>query len=52
MQNAPTYDVDFKEFWLDPCPDFKRMRDDFLVAHVPQLGAVLITRRDDTFKSK
>ena len=52
MRNAPTYELDLNEFWRDPYPDLKRMRDDFPVAYVPQLDAALITRRDDIFENE
>ena len=52
MQNAPTYEIDLDDFWQDPYPDLKQMRNHFPVAFVPQLGALLITRRDDIFENE
>lgn len=52
MSNAPTYDIDPESFWKDPYPDLKAMRMSMPVAHVPQLGATLITRRDDVFENE
>lgn len=52
MQNVPTYDIDPEAFWADPYPDLKVMRDKYPVAYVPQLGAVLLTRRDDIFENE
>lgn len=49
MSDAPIYEIDPQAFWVDPYPDLKRMRAIAPVAHVPQLGATLITRRDDIF---
>ncbi|TMV03783.1 cytochrome P450 [Ruegeria sediminis] len=49
MSNAPVYEIDPQAFWADPYPDLKRMRTDCPVAFVPQLGATLLTRRDDIF---
>lgn len=49
MRNAPTYDIDPKAFWTDPYPDLANMRRDCPLAYVPQLGALLMTRRDDIF---
>lgn len=47
MSDAPVYNIDPKAFWNDPYPDLARMRASCPVAFVPQLGAVLLTRRDD-----
>lgn len=49
MQPAPRYDIDPAAFWDDPYPDYARLRQEAPVAFVPQLGATLITRRDDVF---
>lgn len=45
----PVYDIDPKAFWDDPYPDLKTLRREAPVAYVPQLGAVLMTRRSDIF---
>ncbi len=52
MSNAPVYEIDPQEFWNDPYPDLKKMRRDTPIAFVPQLGATLITRRDDIFSEE
>ena len=44
MRNAPNYELDLNEFWRDPYPDLKRLRDDFPVAYVPQPEVFDITR--------
>ena len=49
MSDAPVFDVDPQAFWADPYPALKRMRAEAPIAYVPQLGATLITRRDDIF---
>ncbi len=49
MSNAPVYEIDPAAFWADPYPDLARMRAEAPVCFVPQLGATLITRRDDIF---
>ncbi len=49
MSNAPVYEIDPAAFWADPYPDLTRMRALGPVVQVPQLGATLITRRDDIF---
>ena len=52
MSNAPVYEIDPEAFWIDPYPDLKVMRQTAPVAYVPQLGATLITRRDDIFENE
>lgn len=49
MAEAPVYEIDPRTFWDDPYPDLKRLRAEAPVAYVPQLGATLMTRRDDIF---
>lgn len=47
MSNAPHYDIDVEQFWRDPYPDLTAMRAEAPIAFVPQLGATLLTKRDD-----
>lgn len=47
MSTAPRYDIDVEQFWRDPYPDLAVMRAEASIAFVPQLGATLITTRDD-----
>lgn len=47
MSDAPVFDINPAAFAADPYPDLARMRADVPIAFVPQLGATLITRRDD-----
>lgn len=49
MAQPPVYNIDVKSFWSDPYPDLAVMRRDAPIAFVPQLGATLMTRRDDIF---
>ena len=49
MPSAPHIDIDPAAFWRDPYPDLARMRAEAPICFVPQLGAVLVTRRDDIF---
>ena len=49
MSDAPVCDIDVNAFRTDPYPVLERMRHDAPIAHVPQLGATLISRRDDIF---
>lgn len=52
MSDAPVYEIDPQAFWRDPYPDLRHMRAAAPIAYVPQLGATLITRRDDIFVSE
>jgi cytochrome P450 len=47
MSDAPHYTVDLAAFAADPYPDLARMRAEASIAHVPQLGATLLTLRND-----
>ncbi len=49
MPTAPRFDIDPVAFWNDPYPAYVHLRRNAPVAFVPQLGAVLLTRRDDVF---
>lgn len=48
----PVYEIDPKALWQDPYPDLARMRAMAPVVYVPQLDALLITRRDDIFEQE
>lgn len=52
MSTAPHYEIDANAFWSDPYPDLARMRREMPIAYVPQLGATLLTRRDDIFENE
>ena len=47
MSDAPVFAIDPAAFAADPYPDLARMRAQAPICYVPQLGATLITRRDD-----
>ncbi len=47
MHPAPVVSVDLDEFWNDPYPQLKEMRNENPICFVPELGAVLVTKRDD-----
>ena len=49
MSNAPRFEIDLQEFWIDPYPTLARMRAEAPIAYVPQLDSTLFTRRDDIF---
>ena len=46
MSAPPTFDIDPQAFWADPYPDLARMRAEAPICFVPQLGSILMTRRD------
>ncbi|MCB1462811.1 MAG: cytochrome P450 [Nitratireductor sp.] len=52
MSNAPVYEIDPAKFAVDPYPDLKRMRAAGPLVQVPQLGATLMTRRNDVFTNE
>lgn len=47
MSDAPVVHVDPAAFWADPYPTLARMRAETPICRVPELGATLLTRRDD-----
>ncbi|MEM8922740.1 MAG: cytochrome P450 [Actinomycetota bacterium] len=47
MSDAPVVSVDPAAFWDDPYPTLARMRAETPICFVPELGATLLTRRDD-----
>ena len=47
MSTAPRFDIDVDSFWRDPYPALAQMRAEAPIAFVPQLGATLLTKRDD-----
>jgi cytochrome P450 len=49
MSDAPEFRIDRAAFAADPYPDLARMRAEAPIALVPELGATLITRRDDIY---
>ena len=48
-KTPPVVEIDPKAFWADPYPTLAAMRRDTPVCFVPQLNAVLLTRRDDIY---
>lgn len=52
MSSAPTYAIDPAAFHADPYPDLARMRAEAPICYVPQLGATLLTRRDDIHRQE
>ena len=52
MSDAPVFEIDPAAFHADPYPALARMRAEAPIAFVPQLGATLITRRDDVWRQE
>ena len=46
----PSISIDRSAFWKDPYPVLAQMRANTPICYVPELDAVLITRRDDIFR--
>ena len=49
MSDAPRFSIDVQSFSNDPYPDLHRMRQEAPIAFVPELGATVLTKRDDIF---
>ena len=47
MSSAPVVSIDPAAFWADPYPILAEMRMNAPICSVPEIGATLITRRDD-----
>ncbi len=47
MSDAPVMHIDPAAFWDDPYPALARMRAEAPICFVPELGATLLTRRED-----
>jgi cytochrome P450 len=47
VSDAPVVNIDPETFWLDPYPTLATMRASTPICFVPELGATLLTRRDD-----
>jgi cytochrome P450 len=52
MSNAPHFPIDLAAFTADPYPALAAMRAQAPIAYVPQLGATLLTRRDDIHREE
>ena len=52
MSNAPVTDIDPAAFTADPYAALAQMRANAPITYVPQLGATLITRRDDIHREE
>ncbi|MEM7094407.1 MAG: cytochrome P450 [Actinomycetota bacterium] len=47
MSDAPVVSIDPQAFWNDPYPTLAEMRRETPICFVPELGATLLTKRDD-----
>ena len=47
MAKAPEFQIDMAAFWRDPYPILETMRRQAPIAFVPELGGIMLTRRDD-----
>ncbi len=52
MSDAPIFSIDRTAFTADPYPTLARMRREAPVAHVPELGAILLTCRADVWREE
>lgn len=52
MSDAPVVHIDLAAFAADPYPALARMRAETPIAYVPELGATLLTRRDDVHREE
>ncbi len=52
MSNAPHFEIDLDSFWKNPYPILSKLRKNFPLAYVPQLDAVLMTKRKDIFENE
>ena len=52
MSDAPVAHIDLAAFTADPYPALQKMRAETPIAFVPELGATLITRRDDVHREE
>ncbi|MGI9508382.1 MAG: cytochrome P450, partial [Geminicoccaceae bacterium] len=52
MTEAPRFPIDMTAFRRDPYPILETMRRRAPIAHVPELGGVMLTRRDDIMNAE
>ena len=46
------FDIDPQAFWEDPYPVLATLRAEVPVAFIPQMDAVMVTRRDDIWREE
>ena len=52
MKQIFTYNIDIEKFWINPYPDLKIIRKKIPIVHVPELDAILITKRNSIFRNE
>ncbi len=52
MTRPPEHSIDLAAFWADPYPVLAKLRAEAPIARIPELGATLLTRRDDIMASE
>ena len=52
MTNAPIFKIDLNDLYNDPYPIFNEMRLNYPIAFVPQLDAILLTKRKDIYENE
>ena len=52
MQKQSIYNINPEEFWTDPYPDLEIMRREKPIAYVPELNAILFTKRHSIFDNE
>ncbi|PQM67852.1 MAG: cytochrome P450, partial [Rhodobacteraceae bacterium] len=52
MQKQNIYNINPEEFWTDPYPDLEIMRREKPIAYVPELNAILFTKRQSIFENE
>ena len=52
MQKENIYNINPEEFWIDPYPDLEIMRREKPIAYVPELNAILFTKRQSIFENE
>ena len=50
MSNAPIVEININEFWKNPYPHLKSMREKHPICYVPQLKSTLFTKRNSIAK--
>ncbi len=52
MQKQNIYNINPEKFWTDPYPDLEIMRREKPIAYVPELNAILFTKRQSIFENE
>ena len=52
MHKQNIYNINPEEFWMNPYPDLQIMRREKPIAYVPELNAILFTKRQSIFENE